>query len=452
MPTSSTSFRSPAPLAVLQPNAAGLDIGAREIWVAVPVDRDPEPVRCFGTFTQDLEKLVAWLKQCRIDTVALESTGVYWIPVFELIEQAGIAAALIEPRQLKRVPGRKSDILDCQWIQQMHSLGLLTASFRPDAEMRTLRAYLRHRAQLIEHRAPHILHMQRALQFMNVQVHHVLSDIMGVTGQKILRAIVAGERDPQRLAAFREPGCKKDEATIAAALTGHWQAEYVFIIQQSLALYDAYTAQVAECDQALERQYAACQPRWDGPDALPEVPPVKPSSKSKNQPAFNVRAHLLRLTGVDLVAVSGISQSLAQVIIAEVSTDMSKFPTVKHFCSWLGLAPHNDISGGKVLQSHVLKTDNRAGQALRQAAQANAKSQSVFGAYYRRKRAYLGPEQATVATAHKIARVVYHLLKHGAVYEPLSAKDYDQQWQDRELTILKKKAAKLGFSLTAHPT
>lgn len=449
MPTSSPSPRSPAALAVLHPNAAGIDIGAREIWVAVPVDRDPEPVRYFGTFTQDLEQLVAWLRQCRIDTVAMESTGVYWIPVFELIEQAGIVAALIEPRQLKRVPGRKSDILDCQWIQQMHSFGLLTASFRPDAELRTLRAYLRHRAQLIEHRAPHILHIQRALQYMNVQVHHVLSDIMGVTGQKILRAIAAGERDPQRLAAFREPGCKKDATTIAAALTGHWQAEYVFIIQQSLALYDAYTAQVAECDQALERQYAACKPRWDGPDTLPDVPPVKPNSKSKNQPAFNVRAHLLRLTGVDLVAISGISQSLAQVILAEVGTEMDKFPTVKHFCSWLGLAPHNDISGGKVLRSHILKTDNRAGQALRQAAQANTKSQSVFGAYYRRKRAYLGPEQATVATAHKIARVVYHMLKHREAYEPLSAKDYDQQWQDRELSALKKKAAKLGFSLTA---
>jgi hypothetical protein len=369
MPTSSTSSRSPSVLAVLHPNAAGLDIGAREIWVAVPADRDPEPVRYFGTFTQDLKKLVAWLKQCRIDTVAMESTGVYWIPVFELIEQVGMAAALIEPRQLKKVPGRKSDVLDCQWCQQLHSFGLLTASFRPDAEMRTLRAYRRHRAQLIEHRAPHTrsVHIQQALQYMNIQVHHVLSDIMGVTGQKILRAIVAGGRDPQHLATFREPGCKKDEATITAALTGHWQAEYVFVIQQSLALYDAYTAQIAECDKALERQYAACKPRWDGPDTLPDVPPVKPNSKSKNQPAFNVRAHLLRLTGVDLVAISGISQSLAQVTrrVAEVGTEMDKFPTVKHFCSWLGLAPHNDISGGKVLRSHILKTDNRAGQASR---------------------------------------------------------------------------------------
>ena len=451
MPTASPVCPPSSRLAVLHPHAAGLDIGAREIWVAVPADRDPQPVRCFGTFTGDLNKLVAWLRQCQIETVALESTGVYWIAVFELLEQAQLTASLIEPRQLKRVPGRKSDVLDCQWIQQMHSFGLLTASFRPDAEMRTLRAYLRQRAQLIEHRAPHVLHIQKALQYMNVQVHHVLSDIMGVTGQKILRAIVAGERDPHHLAAFRAPGCKKDEATIAAALTGHWQTEYLFIIQQSLTLYDAYTAQIVECDTALERQYAACKPRWDGPDLLPDVPPVKPNSKSKNQPTFNVRAHLLRLTGVDLVAVSGISQSLAQVIMAEVGTEMNKFPTVKHFCSWLGLAPHNSISGGKVLHSHTLKTDNRAGQALRQAAQANAKSQSVFGAYYRRKRAHLGPEQATVATAHKIARVVYHLLKTRETYEPVSAKNYDQHWQDRELAGLKKKAAKLGFSLTAHP-
>ena len=444
--------KSPSTFTLVHPNAAGLDIGAREIWVAVPADRDPTPVRCFGTFTRDLEQLVAWLQRCGVATVAMESTGVYWIPVFELIEQRGLTALLIEPRQLKKVPGRKSDVLDCQWCQQLHSFGLLTASFRPDAEMRTLRAYLRHRAQVIEHRAPHILHIQKALQYMNVQVHHALSDIMGVTGQGILRAIVAGERDPQQLATFREPGCKADEATIAAALTGHWQPEYVFIIQQSLALYDAYTAQIAECDRVLEKQYAAYKPRWDGPDILPDVPAVKPNSKSKNQPGFNVRAHLLRLIGVDLVAMKGISQSLAQTILAEVGTDMSKFPTSKHFCSWLGLAPHNDISGGKILRARTLKTDNRAGQALRQAAQSAGKSQSAFGAYYRRKRAHLGPEQATVATAHKMARVIYHLLQHREAYEPMSAKEYDQQWQDRELSALKKKAAKLGFRLTAQPT
>ena len=213
-------------LTVIQPQAAGLDIGAHEIWAAVPAGCAAEPVRCFGTFTRDLEALVAWLKACQIKSVALESTGVYWIPLFELLEQAGRAASLIEPRQLKQVPGRKSDVLDCQWIQQLHSYGLLTASFRPDQELRALRAYLRHRA-------PHArsVHIQKALQYMNVQVHHVLSDIMGVTGQKILRAIVGGERRPQALAALPEPGCKKDEATLAAALTGHWQAEYIFVIQ-----------------------------------------------------------------------------------------------------------------------------------------------------------------------------------------------------------------------------
>ena len=437
------------PLPILQPHAAGLDIGAREIWAAVPPDAAPEAVRCFGTFTHELQALVAWLQACGVTSVALESTGVYWIPVFEMLEQAGVVAHLIEPRQLKRVPGRKSDVLDCQWIQQMHSYGLLTASFRPDAEMCSLRAYLRHRAQLIEHRAPHVLHIQKALHYMNVQVHHVLSDIMGVTGQKILRAIVAGERDPHQLAALREPGCKKDEATIAAALTGHWQDEYLFVITQSLALYDAYTAQLTACDQTLEKYYAALKPRWDGPDTLPDLPPVKPDSRSKNQPTGNVRAQLARLTGVDLVAVCGISQSLAQTILAEIGTDMRKFPTVKHFCSWLGLAPHNDISGGKVLRSRTLKTDNRAGQAFRQAAQSNARSQSVFGAYFRRKRAHLGAEQAIVATAHKIARVVYTMLKKRVPYEAVTAEEYDRQWEERQLAALKKKAAKLGFTLQA---
>ncbi len=216
---------SPSTFTLVHPNAAGLELGARAIWVAVPADRDPNPVRCFRTFTCDLEQLVAWWQWCAIDTVAMESTGVYWIPVFELIEQAGLTTLLIEPRQLKQVPGRKSDVRDCQGCQPLHSFGLLTASFRPEAEMRTRRAYLRHRAQLIEHRAPHGLPIQKALPYMNVQVHHVLSDIIGVTGQNILRAIVTGERDPKKLATFREPGCKKDEATIAAALTGHWQPE-----------------------------------------------------------------------------------------------------------------------------------------------------------------------------------------------------------------------------------
>ncbi len=399
-------------LAVVHPNAAGLDIGAREIWVCVPPSRDGESVRRFSTFTPDLQALADWLVACGVETVAMESTGVYWIPVFEMLEARGLKVYLVNAGHLKHVPGRKSDYLDCQWIQKLHNLGLLNGSFRPDREMCALRAYLRHRAQLLEHRAPHILHMQKALQQMNLQLHHVLSDVTGVTGQAILRAIVAGERDSVKLAQLRNPGCKSSGDTMAKALTGDWKAEQLFVLKQSLELYDFYTQQVAACDAEIERQYAAMKPRRGGADELPAVPRLKPGSKSKNQPQLNVRREIRRLTGVDLVAVEGISASLAQTILSEIGTDMSKWLNEKHFVSWLGLAPHNDISGGKVLRSRTLKTDNRAGQAFRQAAASVTRSGSAFGAFYRRKRAQLGPMQALVATAHKIARTVYYLLKN----------------------------------------
>ena len=437
-------------LAVIHPNAAGLDIGAREIWACVPPGRDPESVKRFSTFTPDLQVLVDWVVACGADTVAMESTGVYWIPVFEMLEARGLKVYLVNAWHLKHVPGRKSDYLDCQWIQKLHSLGLLNGSFRPDGEMVALRGYLRHRAQLLEHRAPHVLHMQKALHQMNLQLHHVLSDVTGVTGLAILRALVAGERDPVKLAQLRNPGCKSSEDTIAKALTGDWKAEQLFVLKQSLEVYDFYTRQVAACDAEIERQSAAMKPRWEGVKELPDVPPLKPGSKSKNQPKLNVRAAIIRLTGVDLVAVEGISASLAQTILSEIGTDMSKWLNDKHFGSWLGLAPHNDISGGKVLRSRTLKTDNRAGQAFRQAAASVTRSNSAFGAFYRRKRAQLGPMQALVATAHKIARTVYYMLKNRVQYVDIGAEAYEQKQREREIIYLKKKAAKLGFDLSPH--
>ena len=312
---------------------------------------------------------------------------------------------------VKRVPGRKSDYLDCQWTQKLHSLGLLTASFRPDAEMRKLRSYLRHRAELLPHRAPHILHMQKALPHMNLQLHHVLSDVTGVTGLKIIRAIVAGERDPLKLAQLRNPACKSSSATIVQALTGTWEAEHLFALRQSLELYDFYTQKVVECDAVIEQHYATLKPPWEG-EPPADLPPLKPDSHSKNQPSLCTRAELYRLTGVDVVAVHGISASLAQTILSETGTDVTQWPTEKHFASWLGLAPHNDISGGKELRSRTLPTDNRAGQAFRQAAASVGRSQCAFGAYDRRKNAHPGPMPALVATAHKIARTVYYMLKH----------------------------------------
>jgi len=437
-------------LALVHPNAAGLDIGAREIWGCVPAERDGVSVRVFGTFTPDLHQLGTWLVACGIDTVAMESTGIYWIPVFEVLEGLGLKVYLVNARHIKNVPGRKSDVADCQWIQKLHALGLLNGSFRPDGEMCALRAYLRHRAQLMQHRSPHVLHMQKALQQMNIQLPQVLHDITGETGMAILRAIVAGERDAVHLARFRDPRCKSSQDTIAKALSGNWKDEHLFALKQSLELYDFYTQQLAACDAQIQQQFSVMKPRWKpSPDDLPIAPTPKRRRKHKNSPAVEAQATIIGLTGVDLAAVGGIGDALALTILSEIGTDMTKWPTAKHFASWLGLAPHNDISGGKVLRSRTLPTNNRAGQAFRQAATAVARSPSAFGAYYRRKRTQNGPKFAQVATAHKIARTVYYLLKHHVQYIDIGADGFEQKQRDRELAALRKKAARLGFTLTS---
>jgi transposase len=433
---------------LIHPHAAALDISAEEIVVAVPPDRDPAPVRVYRTFTPDLHALVDWLVACRIDTVALESTGVYWLPIYELLEQHGIIPYLVNARHVKMVPGRKTDWNDAQWLQKLHALGLLQASFRPDAEIAALRTLVRYRAELIEHRAPHILHIQRAMQQMNIQLERVLADIMGLTGQAIVRAIAAGERDPVVLAQHRQPGCRSSTEMIAKALTGTWKDELLFVLRQALALYDAYTTQIAACDVEIEQYLKAMASRGEPDAPLPDLPRAKRDSKSKNAPLFNARAQYARIIGVDLVAVMGLSASSVQTIISEIGTDMSRWPTVKHFCAWVGLAPRNDISGGKVLRSRTRKVVNRAAQAFRQAAQAVTRSDSALGAYYRTMRARKGPVQATVATAHKIARIVYHLLKHGEAYEEESAAEYEQKRQERELRQLQRRATKLGYTLT----
>jgi transposase len=431
------------------PNAARMDIGADEIVVAIPPDRDPQPVRVFRTFTPDLQDLVAWLHSCGIDTVAMESTGVYWVPIYELLEHNGIVPFLVNARHAKTVPGRKSDWNDAQWLQKLHALGLLAASFRPDAEIVALRTLVRYRAELIAHRAPHILHMQKALQQMNIQLERVLSDIMGVTGQAIVRAIVAGERERLTLAQMRNAACRSSEETIAKALTGSWKDEQVFVLTQALVIYDLYSAQITVCDEQIAHYLQEMESRHMPDAPLPVLPAAKKKSKTKTAPAPTTRAQYARIVGVDLVAVMGLSASGVQTILSEIGTDMSRFPTVKHFCAWLGLAPRNDISGGKVLRSRTQKVINRATQAFRQAAQSVSRSDTAIGAYYRAMRARKGPQQATVATAHKIARVVYHLLKYGEAYEGESAEQFEQQRQERELKLLTRRATKLGYTLTA---
>jgi transposase len=451
MPRKATQVQDTSSLPVIHTNAAGLDIGSNEIWAAVPADRTPEPVRKFGTFTADLYALADWLTGCHIETVAMEATGVYWLPIFEVLEARGCDVQVINARHLKHVPGHKSDVQDCQWIQRLHSCGLLSGSFRPEAQMRALRAYLRHRSTLIEHRAAHIQHMQKALQQMNVLLPLVLKDITGVTGLAIIRAIVNGEQDPHRLAALRDPRCASSEAVIAHALTGTYRSEHLFALKQALALYDFYTTQIRECDAEVERLLAELTP----PPA-PDLPPLdqqdKRNTHSKNAPAYDARTLLYRMTGVDLVAISGLNESTVQTIVSEIGLDMGHWYNEKHFCSWLGLAPHNDISGGKVLRSRTLKNRNRAGQAFRLAAQSVSRSPNTeFGAFFRRLRARLGPQKAIVATAHKIARTFYHMLKYRTPFHDLGAQEYERRVQQRELAYLQKRAAKLGFALTPTP-
>ncbi len=431
-------------------HAAGLDIGSAEIWAAVPVDRDAQSVQVFPTFTVDLHALADWLEKCGIKTVAMESTGVYWIPVYEVLESRGFEVYLVNARDVKNVPGRKTDILDCQWIQQLHTYGLLRASFRPPEEICALRALARHRDNLIRYRSAHIQHMQKALQLMNIKLTEVVSDITGVTGLSIIRAIVAGQRDPHQLASLRQPGCAKSEEVIAKALQGNYKLEHLFVLKQALAQYDFYLQQIQECDAQMEAMYAALPPA-NPEDQISPPPKPKGGKPRKNQANFDLATLLYRTLGLDLTVIGGLDALSVQSIITEIGTDIRAWPTVKHFCSWLCLAPHNDKSGGKVLRSRTLKTNNRANLAFRLAAQSAGRGQSAIGAFYRRMTAKHGPAKATTATAHKLARIVYFMLKNRTAYVDPGATYYEQQYRERTIRNLKRKAANLGFELVPQP-
>lgn len=431
-------------------DAAGLDIGATEIWVCVPRDRAEQPVRCFKTFTVDLHALADWLTQCGIKTVAMESTGIYWIPIYEILDERGFEVKLVNAHHLKHVPGRKSDVQDCQWVQQLHTFGLLHGSFHPDEQMRAVRAYTRHRANLIQGRAQHIQHMQKALQLMNLKLTNVISDITGQTGLKIIRAILAGERDPQQLAKLRNNHCRTSEAEIAKSLEGHYRPEHLFALQQALELYDFYTRQIQACDAQLEANYQAIKPRFDLTQQ--PLPPPRRTGPDKNSPTFDLRLYLYQMTGVDLTPIDGINVLTAQTVLAEIGPDMSKWPSVKHFTSWLGLCPHQDVSGGKVLKSRTKPSNNRANTALRMAAQALTHSHSPLGDYYRLMRARHGPAKAITAAAHKLARIIYHLLKHRQPFDPDRLQQNQEQLKQRRLKRLKRQAAQLGLNLVPKPT
>lgn len=436
-------------LAMVNPGAAAIDIGSTMHMAAVSPDADENPVRAFGTFTGDLHDMARWFKACRVTSVAMESTGVYWIPAYEVLEAHGFHVILVNARYAKNVPGRKTDVNDASWLQRLHSYGLLRGSFRPEAGVATLRAYLRQRERLIEYCASHIQHMQKALMEMNVQLHHVVSDITGVTGMRIIRAIAAGERTPGTLAEMRDSRCHASAEKICAALSGNWRDEHIFALCQSLALYDFYQTKILECDRKLETALRALE-GGEGHD-VSCLPKVRTKTKQVNTPDFEVRTALYRVLGVDLTQIHGIGPSLALKLVGECGTDLAGWPSSKHFTSWLCLAPGNKISGGKLLSSKTRRSSSRAAALLRLAATTIGRSDTALGAFYRRLSARAGKAKAVTATARKIAVLFYNSLRYGMVYHDPGASRYEEQYRSRVIGNLQRRAKAFGFSLLEMP-
>jgi transposase len=448
---------SQALLQTLHPHAAGIDVGATELWVCLPEGTDlppppdhpddlPARVRRFGVFTADLQMLAALLHQAEVDTVALESTGVYWIALYDLLQAEGFRVTLVDPRQTQRTPGRpKTDVKDCMWIGRLHSLGLLTAAFRPDEPIRVLRSYQRHRQSLIEDASRFILRLQKALEQMNVKLTEVISDITGVTGMAIVRAIANGERDPQALARLRQSGCKNNEATIALALQGTWRPEHLFELRQCLEVFDYYQTRIAECDRSIEAHLKTLAL----PDKLEPLGEGKSARRRRgNELRFDARQRLYEMAGVDLTAIEGIEANTALVVLSEIGTDMQRWPNEKAFGAWLGLAPNPKRSGGKLLSAATRPGSSRAAKALRLAARTLHRSQSALGAFFRRIAARRGVPKAITATAYKLARIIYAMLKHGMPYAKQGMQEYEAEYKERQVRLLRKKAKELGFELT----
>lgn len=435
----------PKHLSHINKMAAGIDVGSKSHFVAVPEGYVAETVREFKSFTASLHELANWLENCGIETVAMESTGIYWIPLFELLDSRGFEVKLVDARHVKNVSGRKTDVLDCQWLQQLHTYGLLNGAFRPDEQICSLRAYLRQRGMLIQQAAMHIQHMQKALSQMNIQLHNVISDITGVTGMKIIRAIVQGEHSPKILASYRDRGCKNPIDVIEQSLEGHYREEHIFTLTQALELYDLYQEKLRACDKQIEKQLWRFENRASQL-RLEEKSP-KSRSKCKNKPSFDVNSHLIRITGVDLTKIPGIESSSALKIISEIGLDLSRWKEGKHFASWLGLCPGNKVSGGRRLGSKSKRTSNYAASTLRIAASTLYKSQTALGAFFRRLKSRLGAPKAITATAHKLALIIYNMLKNGVEYHETGQDYYEQQYRNRVIRNLELRANSLGLRL-----
>jgi transposase len=431
----------------IEPDAAGIDCGGEQHYVAVPPDREARPVHAFRTFTADLNQLADWLIQCRIKTVAMESTGVYWIPVFELLEARGLEVVLINAHHLRNVRGRKSDVSDCEWLRDLHSVGLLSPSFRPAAEIVVLRTYLRQRASLVEAAASHIQRMQKALTQMNLMLHLVLSDLTGATGLKIVRSILAGERDPVRLSAHRDRRCHASPQEIIAALTGHYRAEHLFTLKQNFDAYEFDCQQIAECDAAIRKLIDTLASQQPPPTT--ELPSARhPLKPKRHDPSFDIRTPLHRLTGgADLSQIDGIGPHAALQLVAEIGTDMNRWPSAAHFTSWLSLAPNNKISGGRLLSSRTPPSANRAAAILRRCAMSLMRTSTALGAFYRRLAARTGKPTAITATARKLALLVYRVLRGDIIYSDPGADAYAQLHRTRLLKSLCKRAHQLGHAL-----
>ena len=422
------------------PNAAGIDVGASSHWAAVGRHGTDAPVREFGAMTEDLHELADWLLACGVDVVALESTGVYWIPVYEVLESRGLTVWLVDARQVKYVPGRKSDVQDCQWLQRLMSYGLLRAAFRPTAEVCVLRAVARQREVLLREQASWVQRMQKALVQMNIQLTEVISDVMGLTGQAIIRAIVAGERDAATLARLRHRRIKASERDIVRALTGNWREEHLFVLAQALAMYDDIAVHLRACDAKLQALLAE---RATASVQLGRAP--RAGSKVRMQ--FDARQQLANWAGVDLTRINGLGLDSVMKILSEIGVDLRRFATPKHFCSWLGLCPATKISGGKVLSARTKRSANRVRQALKMAAMSLAHSDSALGAFYRRLCARMDKPRANTATAHKLARMVYFMLTRGEAFVDAGQQRYEEQQRQRSIAALKRRAASLGFQV-----
>jgi len=434
-------------LPVLYPNAAGIDIASREHYVAVNPAVDEHSIRSFGCFTEDLYAIANWLLECEVDTVAMEATGIYWLSLYLILEEAGLNVVLVNAKHVKNVSGKKSDVKDAEWIRQLHSCGLLSSSFQPDHYTRTLRTFMRHRKNLTEMAATHIRMMQKAMEQMNIKLQNVIADIMGKSGQRIITAILEGERNPEVLIQLLDGRIKASREVVSKSLRGVWKEENLFELKQSFELYQAYRKKIKECDEQIRMHLEA--KRCDLKKEVAQSKEVrKPKVKSnKNNLSFDATEILQQIVGTDVTEIFGITDTSAVEIISEIGLDMNKWATPKHFTAWLNLAPNNKVSGGKILSSKTQKKKNRAGQIFKMTAYAVQRSKNWLAMFYHRLKSKCGPAKAVTATARKIAVIFYKLLKEKIKFNPLSAEQYMETFKKQQLKKLKKQAHKLGLLL-----